>query len=847
LILQNAQVTGFESSSETDGIVAVASGTVDLGNGAKFTGNTGILIKADGTGTVNLKAGSEISGNTVNNTTTSTLIWAYTGGTVNLEAASATLAGPVISGNTLGGAAKGVIYIDGGTVNLKGGTIKGNKASSDSAVAAGIYLSDTSNSALNVEGEASVTGNTIPKTAGSSSSGSGGSNSSGGSAGANTSGVQTLGVQTADTGDSEKNANIVLAKSKTMTLTNLLTGSLGVTSLDEPADGVLTTDVKIATTTGLLGKTYALSGESAISHDGSLYSAQTVTASTTDYYLKWSDSIYVSSTGDDTNGTGSRENPYKTLAKAMEAANSKSGGTIYVMDDLTENFTSELTQGANVVNIQKDPEATTIPTVTVTGRTGSLFTVNGGTLVIKDIVFDGSSDNTSTTTDSPFDVTGGQLALESGAKITGFSGATNGGAIQLGGTGLLLLSGGEITGNTATDLGGGIYSSGSSSQLVVTGGTTIKNNLAGITGKAADNASSAGKAGANNLYSTAATGSAILTVVGDLTGEILLGNGESVDASTSSDLESKHIANARDISASGLHQGSGGTSSIVGATGTATDTFKGITSIKSDAYPTVLEAAYDSGTTGNIIWSANTIEVTVTNEMVGDYTDHTKGIDFLAAIFVKNEATGEYEPWVGGKVSKTKYDADGTLMKDDPNTRAADGDENDKYALNDKGMMIEGYVNGELVDDDFTLCDGQKLVLGNIPADSKVQIFVRGSSADGSYDVDGYSFTWAATVTGGTIEESAYASLQSNNYMAADAVTSATILEGLVTDGYVTNRKNITVAIRTQYDQSPDTGLSLKGSKGKALAITITLVVLLILGLVFLKARPGRKEEEGEV
>lgn len=50
-------------------------------------------------------------------------------------------------------------------------------------------------------------------------------------------------------------------------------------------------------------------------------------------YADGGTAVYVSSAGDDTDGDGSANKPYATLAKAVEAA--EDGATIYVMSDLT--------------------------------------------------------------------------------------------------------------------------------------------------------------------------------------------------------------------------------------------------------------------------------------------------------------------------------------------------------------------------------------------------------------------------------------------------------------------------------------------------------------------------------
>ncbi len=104
------------------------------------------------------------------------------------------------------------------------------------------------------------------------------------------------------------------------------------------------------------------------------------------------DAVYVSNEGSDTDGTGSKESPYATLAKAVDAA--PDGATIYVMSDLTASSLA-LVDKKNITIDGNNKTITRADDFTPTndqGRGGynpaMIEVANGSTLTLKNITLD---------------------------------------------------------------------------------------------------------------------------------------------------------------------------------------------------------------------------------------------------------------------------------------------------------------------------------------------------------------------------------------------------------------------------------------------------------------------------
>lgn len=100
--------------------------------------------------------------------------------------------------------------------------------------------------------------------------------------------------------------------------------------------------------------------------------------------------IYVASNGNDSTGDGTEDKPYATLPKANQEV--VSGGTIYVMDDITLSPVQpgkflEL-KGGKQITITTDPNASQTAVIK-RGGSGTLLDLLDGHLTLKNIIIDG--------------------------------------------------------------------------------------------------------------------------------------------------------------------------------------------------------------------------------------------------------------------------------------------------------------------------------------------------------------------------------------------------------------------------------------------------------------------------
>jgi hypothetical protein len=196
----------------------------------------------------------------------------------------------------------------------------------------------------------------------------------------------------------------------------------------------------------------------------------------------WFPCFYVSQGGDDTNGTGSKGNPFGSVQKAVNAVNTAytSGnwpsGESALINISGEALTSTTggTDGLVVINggsavyppiTLKGYNNGTYPThsINATGLSKRVLYINNGANVTMDnLTLTGG--NVSATgggvavygTDSAFTMLSGTI---SGNTATGTGGTDGGGGVyvSVSGTGEFSMSGGTISGNTATNNGGGVY------------------------------------------------------------------------------------------------------------------------------------------------------------------------------------------------------------------------------------------------------------------------------------------------------------------------------------------------------------------------------------------------------
>ena len=183
--------------------------------------------------------------------------------------------------------------------------------------------------------------------------------------------------------------------------------------------------------------------------------------------------IFVSETGSDITGDGTREFPFETLNKAM--------ADIDIRNMTNANVTVYLD---GTIRGAADISATNTRSITLAKKTGSESAVidaqAGGSalklttsvpVIIKNITITGGS---ATNGGGIYVTSNSSLKLHSNVTITGNNASADGGGIYIESSGeVTILSGSTITGNTVGGNGGGIYDSGS---LSISGVITINSN-----------------------------------------------------------------------------------------------------------------------------------------------------------------------------------------------------------------------------------------------------------------------------------------------------------------------------------------------------------------------------------
>ena len=191
-------------------------------------------------------------------------------------------------------------------------------------------------------------------------------------------------------------------------------------------------------------------------------------------YTVHRNSLYVSNSGNDSTGLGTKEKPYKTLNKAYDEADYIS--TIYVMDDLTVN--SEMTldedKNINLTSYSETGEANSI--IRATNSNSNIINQTNGSLRLEDIIIDGNN----VETNHALIVVDASLLIEEGAIIQNGININEGETDEIGGAiagigGTITINGGIIKNNTAKD-GGAIYLRQDATMTI--DGANITNNTA---------------------------------------------------------------------------------------------------------------------------------------------------------------------------------------------------------------------------------------------------------------------------------------------------------------------------------------------------------------------------------
>lgn len=225
-------------------------------------------------------------------------------------------------------------------------------------------------------------------------------------------------------------------------------------------------------------------------------------ATVTDATTVDTSTIYVSSTGDDTNGNGSQGTPYASISKAYSAA--ADGGTIYLLSDVevttSNSSNSGITFGTNktvtITSADASNKKSIYSKLTYGYDNKTMMTVTAGEVVFKNITIDGSGQRQNAGTqnekaNSPGCIyvtkSGATATLDAGTTIQNFwkNSGTSGGSSVLKATvsnaQINIKDGALLTGCVLeagnTDDPSSVISSGTGGIVYMTGGTVTDNTL----------------------------------------------------------------------------------------------------------------------------------------------------------------------------------------------------------------------------------------------------------------------------------------------------------------------------------------------------------------------------------
>ncbi|MGG3243516.1 S-layer homology domain-containing protein [Brevibacillus formosus] len=195
-------------------------------------------------------------------------------------------------------------------------------------------------------------------------------------------------------------------------------------------------------------------------------------------YAAEEETYYVSSSGDDTTGDGTRDLPFATLYTAYQKIGS--AGTIYVLDkiNLLASTTKKFDKN-KVVTITTAPEVgeTAVIQRDPAGD-GTLLDLNLGQLTLKNIIIDGSYQGGKMAQGRIINVYDAKLIIEEGTVLQNSYSNFPGSAIYLGqSTAVLQMTGGVITGNKNNSTGAVYLGAGT---FNMTGGQITNNSGGGV-------------------------------------------------------------------------------------------------------------------------------------------------------------------------------------------------------------------------------------------------------------------------------------------------------------------------------------------------------------------------------
>ncbi|RAT99186.1 S-layer homology domain-containing protein [Brevibacillus sp. Leaf182] len=195
-------------------------------------------------------------------------------------------------------------------------------------------------------------------------------------------------------------------------------------------------------------------------------------------YAAEEETYYVSNSGDDTTGDGTRDFPFATLYTAYQKIGSV--GTIYVLDNINllasttkkydKNKVVTITTAPGVAEtamIQRDPAGD-----------GTLLDLSLGQLTLKNIIIDGSYQGGKMAQGRIINVYDAKLIIEEGTVLRNSYSNFPGSAIYLGqSTAVLQMTGGVITGNKNNSTGAVYLGAGT---FNMTGGQITNNSGGGV-------------------------------------------------------------------------------------------------------------------------------------------------------------------------------------------------------------------------------------------------------------------------------------------------------------------------------------------------------------------------------
>ncbi|WP_216675500.1 S-layer homology domain-containing protein [Brevibacillus sp. HB1.3] len=243
-------------------------------------------------------------------------------------------------------------------------------------------------------------------------------------------------------------------------------------------------------------------------------------------YAAEEETYYVSSSGDDTTGDGTRDLPFATLYTAYQKIGS--AGTIYVLDNINllasttkkfdKNKVVTITTAPGVGEtavIQRDPAGD-----------GTLLDLNLGQLTLKNIIMDGNYQGGKMAQGRIINVYDAKLIIEEGTVLQNSYSNFPGSAIYLGQiTAVLQMTGGVITGNKNNSTGAVYLGAGT---FNMTGGQITNNSGGGVdiqagkfalSGDATITGNTIVVSGQPKARNVNLQGSTLLTLSGEFTGK----------------------------------------------------------------------------------------------------------------------------------------------------------------------------------------------------------------------------------------------------------------------------------------------------------------------------------------